>query len=31
VDGLVIWGATARILVQVLKRGLPGRSKVAPG
>jgi 8-oxo-dGTP pyrophosphatase MutT (NUDIX family) len=31
VNGLVIWGATARILVQVLKRGLPGRSKVAPG
>jgi 8-oxo-dGTP pyrophosphatase MutT (NUDIX family) len=30
VNGLVIWGATARILVQVLKRGLPGRSKVAP-
>jgi 8-oxo-dGTP pyrophosphatase MutT (NUDIX family) len=31
VDGLVIWGATARILVQVLERGLPGRAKLAPG
>jgi 8-oxo-dGTP pyrophosphatase MutT (NUDIX family) len=31
VNGLVIWGATARILVQVLKRGLPGRSKLASG
>jgi 8-oxo-dGTP pyrophosphatase MutT (NUDIX family) len=31
VVGLVIWGATARILVQVLERGLPRRSKVAPG
>lgn len=30
VDGWVIWGATARILVQVLERGLPGRAKVAP-
>jgi 8-oxo-dGTP pyrophosphatase MutT (NUDIX family) len=31
VDGLVIWGATARILDQVLEKGLPARSKVAPG
>jgi 8-oxo-dGTP pyrophosphatase MutT (NUDIX family) len=31
VDGLVIWGATARILVQVLERGLPGRLKLALG
>jgi 8-oxo-dGTP pyrophosphatase MutT (NUDIX family) len=31
VDGLVIWGATARILVQVLESGLPGKAKVAPG